>query len=69
MSWETLDTKGLQERRQQQHEITTSGNAGPHAQPLGRVLREPNPSRARSAPDAVDRETRRMMKELYGIDI
>lgn len=68
MSWETLDTKSLQERREAQHEVTTSGNAGSYTVPLGRPLR-PSPSPPRRELDVVDAETRRLMRELYGYDI
>lgn len=70
MSWKTLDTRQLVERREQQHEMTTSGNAGGYTVPLGRPLRAVSPAGAVNGPvDELDAETRRLLRELYGIEL
>jgi len=42
--WETPNIEELFRRRDQQHEQTTSGNAGGYEAPLGAPLRAPGPT-------------------------
>lgn len=69
MSWETLDTRRLVERREMQHEATTSANAGAYTVPVGRPLRDVFPAEYLGNEALVDAETRRLLRDLYGIDV
>lgn len=54
MSWEPLDTEALLRQQRQQHEQTTSANAGGYTVPIGGVLRRQipveNPPKGEKAP-------------------